>query len=181
MTTPSRSFTKQYDGMSRVLASDVQIAPAFDPALTPGLRPPFKHYQAIWDTGATASVITEKVVSELGLQPIGLVQVHHAHGQTQAQVYFVNIGLPNGVAFSGVKVTKGDLHDADVLIGMDVISSGNFAVSNCNGKTTFSFRVPSTECIDFTGKIPHVAPPKVGRNDPCPCKSGKKYKHCCGK
>ena len=21
--------------------------------------------------------------------------------------------------------------------------------------------------------------PKVGRNDPCPCGSGKKYKHCC--
>ena len=21
---------------------------------------------------------------------------------------------------------------------------------------------------------------KVGRNDPCPCKSGKKYKKCCG-
>jgi SEC-C motif-containing protein len=23
------------------------------------------------------------------------------------------------------------------------------------------------------------AAPKVGRNDPCPCGSGKKYKHCC--
>lgn len=23
------------------------------------------------------------------------------------------------------------------------------------------------------------AQPKVGRNDPCPCGSGKKYKHCC--
>jgi preprotein translocase subunit SecA len=23
--------------------------------------------------------------------------------------------------------------------------------------------------------------PKVGRNDPCPCNSGKKFKHCCGK
>ena len=23
--------------------------------------------------------------------------------------------------------------------------------------------------------------PKVGRNDPCPCGSGRKYKHCCGK
>ena len=22
---------------------------------------------------------------------------------------------------------------------------------------------------------------KVGRNDPCPCGSGKKYKQCCGK
>ncbi|HIU26722.1 MAG TPA: SEC-C domain-containing protein, partial [Candidatus Copromorpha excrementigallinarum] len=21
----------------------------------------------------------------------------------------------------------------------------------------------------------------VGRNDPCPCGSGKKYKHCCGR
>lgn len=27
---------------------------------------------------------------------------------------------------------------------------------------------------------PYHAPPKVGRNDPCPCGSGKKYKKCCG-
>jgi len=28
---------------------------------------------------------------------------------------------------------------------------------------------------------PFIAGPKVGRNDPCPCGSGKKYKHCHGK
>ena len=28
---------------------------------------------------------------------------------------------------------------------------------------------------------PHKAETKVGRNDPCPCGSGKKYKQCCGK
>jgi len=28
--------------------------------------------------------------------------------------------------------------------------------------------------------LPYIAPPKVGRNDPCPCGSGKKYKKCCG-
>ena len=27
---------------------------------------------------------------------------------------------------------------------------------------------------EFTSK-------KIGRNEPCPCGSGKKYKHCCGK
>jgi uncharacterized protein YecA (UPF0149 family) len=27
--------------------------------------------------------------------------------------------------------------------------------------------------------VPYVAPPKAGRNDPCPCGSGKKYKKCC--
>jgi SWIM/SEC-C metal-binding protein len=24
-----------------------------------------------------------------------------------------------------------------------------------------------------------AAAPKIGRNDPCPCRSGKKYKKCC--
>ena len=30
-------------------------------------------------------------------------------------------------------------------------------------------------------QIPVRKEPKVGRNDPCPCGSGKKYKNCCGK
>ena len=35
--------------------------------------------------------------------------------------------------------------------------------------------------FDYEPMMPFVAPPKVGRNDPCPCGSGKKYKHCCGR
>jgi uncharacterized protein len=31
------------------------------------------------------------------------------------------------------------------------------------------------------GTADHRAERKVGRNDSCPCGSGKKYKHCCGK
>src|SRR5260370_11115937 len=31
----------------------------------------------------------------------------------------------------------------------------------------------------FTSE-PRRNAPKVGRNDPCPCGSGKKYKRCCG-
>jgi preprotein translocase subunit SecA len=30
-------------------------------------------------------------------------------------------------------------------------------------------------------KTPKKAAEKVGRNDPCPCGSGKKYKNCCGR
>ena len=29
------------------------------------------------------------------------------------------------------------------------------------------------------GHTPYVAPTKIGRNEPCPCGSGKKYKKCC--
>jgi preprotein translocase subunit SecA len=31
------------------------------------------------------------------------------------------------------------------------------------------------------GQEPPAAPRKVGRNDPCPCGSGRKYKKCCGR
>ena len=35
---------------------------------------------------------------------------------------------------------------------------------------------------ELVGEKPMVREePKVGRNDPCPCGSGKKYKKCCGK
>jgi len=30
-------------------------------------------------------------------------------------------------------------------------------------------------------EVPQVTIPKVGRNEPCPCGSGKKYKFCCGR
>lgn len=71
-------------------------------------------------------------------------------GSSQAETYLVNIGLPNKVVFSGVRVTKGRLTDeADVLIGMDIINGGDFAVTNLNGVTKFSFRFPSIAHIDF--------------------------------
>jgi preprotein translocase subunit SecA len=34
---------------------------------------------------------------------------------------------------------------------------------------------------DYESDTPVVAQPKIGRNDQCPCGSGKKYKKCCGK
>ncbi|UCV22276.1 preprotein translocase subunit SecA [Ferribacterium limneticum] len=41
------------------------------------------------------------------------------------------------------------------------------------------------EALGDVGEVPPQQPadtgPKVGRNDPCPCGSGKKYKHCHGK
>lgn len=41
------------------------------------------------------------------------------------------------------------------------------------------------EGILISDDVKRVKPTKaqgsVGRNDPCPCKSGKKYKHCCGR
>jgi len=37
------------------------------------------------------------------------------------------------------------------------------------------------DSYEYEPAVPVIAPPKIGRNDQCPCGSGKKYKKCCGK
>lgn len=182
------SFTAKSSKLERALTSPCVIFPAYDPARIKdkGISIKGISYTAIWDTGATNSVISEKVISELALNETGFTEVKHAGGESVMPVYKVNIGLPNNVAFPEIKVTKGVLAGADVLIGMDIITRGDFSVTNVAGKTTFSFRVPSIETIDYvndsnTHTKPIIKEKKPGRNDPCPCGSGKKYKKCCGK
>ena len=43
-----------------------------------------------------------------------------------------------------------DSDEYDVVIGMDVIGKGDLAVTNLNDRTTFTFRIPSEEVIDFS-------------------------------
>jgi hypothetical protein len=97
-------------------------------------------------------------------------------GAYRTEVYLVNIVLPNGVQFHTVHVSRGDITGAEVLIGMDIITTGDFAVTNLGGKTVMSFRWPSMTRIDYVAGSQSV----VGRNEPCPCGSGRKYKQCCG-
>src|SRR2546426_6267270 len=44
------------------------------------------------------------------------------HGVQDAETFFVNIRLPQEVAFANVQVPRGQLTDADVLIGMDPLA-----------------------------------------------------------
>jgi hypothetical protein len=178
------AFTTSYNGRSNILANKVSVAEAFNPESQPE-PPTSKEFTAIWDTGATNSAVTQTVIDQCLLKPTGITEVHTASGNYRTETYLVSIFLPSRVVVPSVKVTKGMLTSGfDVLIGMDVIGQGDFAVTHKDNKTVFSFRMPSIECIDFV-KHPQYRTPmsssKVDRNAPCPCGSGKKYKKCCGK
>lgn len=180
-----RALTTRYNGISRVLSNEVQIASAFNLHTKTPPTLSFKNFTAVWDTGATASVITDEVISQCGLKPTGIIEVSTAAGKTTTETYLVSIRLPTRVGFAGVRVSRGDLEGCNVLIGMDIICRGDFAVTNKDGKTVFSFRMPSLECIDFVKNprsrgVPAAVTTKISRNAPCPCGSSKKYKRCCG-
>ena len=54
-----------------------------------------------------------------------------------------------------------------------------FKVVHLNHKATRIFNQDEEEEDDDDSIVANH--PRVGRNDPCPCGSGKKYKSCCGK
>ena len=136
------------DELLRELVSDCSVAEFIGPDQIADNFVPFK---ALWDTGATNSVITERVVQECNLVPTGKTFVYGVNGRHLADTYVISIQLQGVVLFRYVRVTEGDFLGADVLVGMDIINQGDFAVTNRNGQTRFAYRVPSQGGIDFSG------------------------------
>jgi Aspartyl protease len=144
-------YTLPSDGTRRrAIITPVQVCMACDLNATPRPHwPAFSDYTCLWDTGATNCVISQKVVDECGFKPTGIEKVIGVHGEQLAETFLVNIILPNEIAFSNWRVTKGLCGGADVIIGMDLISLGDFTITNRNGATVFSFRYPSEHTVDY--------------------------------
>jgi hypothetical protein len=136
----------------------------------------------LWDTGATRSAISQDLVKVLDHRPSGAMHVSHAGGLRVSPTYVVNLYLPNQVAISGVIVTEFSAPPAfGVIIGMDVMALGDMAITNVAGDTCLSFRAPSIATIDYMAERNKSLFAGVGRNDPCPCGSGEKFKRCHGR
>lgn len=154
---PTFGFTTRGNGLARELINDISISELHDP--TSGSPEPVKKtYKAIWDTGATNTAITRKVVQELGLQASGRATCHVVGAADKAathdtDTFLVDIYLPNNVKITGLRVSEMSIRGGDVLLGMDIIANGDFAVSNYDGKTWWTFRIPSNEPIDFVEEI----------------------------
>ena len=170
-------FTYEYNGISRNLITPAKIESARNKQGVIDIR-------ALWDTGATHSLISSEAAQKLNLQRVSKTYINTPSDKNKpSNIYLISLHLPNGTTFPNLQVCEGELNNCDMLIGMDVINYGDFIVSNFEGKTTFTFRMPSLMKFDFS-KESYLKPienegRKIGRNELCPCGSGKKYKHCC--
>lgn len=135
------AFTEKYDSIKRKLINSAVVESNSDVV-------PVK---AQWDTGATGTCISRDLVQKLHLQPTGMVEVHTPSGKGVMNKYMINLVLNNEVRIVNLPVMDSEIGNQgiDVLIGMDVITYGDFSVSNFEGKTHFSFRIPSQEHIEY--------------------------------
>ena len=182
---PILSFTAKYTNRVLQLRTGIHVQPTFNSnGVEAAINPPPEIWDAIWDTGATGSCISQRIVENYKLVPVSVSGITTPTGSTHRSVYVVNFYLPNGFVIPGVSAIGTELTGFDALIGMDIIGLGDFVVSSYEGKTAFSFRMPSLHCFDFvenTYMLPRNSQKGPSRNAPCPCGSGKKYKHCHGK
>ena len=98
--------------------------------------------RALGDTGAIYSVISRPLAERLGLLPINTERAYTAQEVYEAFIYRPDVMLPNNVVMKGLHIGDGEFQDYDFLIGMDVISLGDFHLTN-DGKTVFKCAIPS--------------------------------------
>lgn len=160
-----RAFTIRYSAKVNVIITDVKISPASALNLQPP-SPPLT-IKALWDTGATNSVIGQAIKNSLKLPVVGRVMVHGVHGQEEADRCAIDIHLPNHVIIQNLPVTvsKGFIDDGfQLLIGMDIIGLGDFAISHKKNNTVMSFCVPSCQDIDFVNVADQMNAKNAGLN-----------------
>ena len=89
-------------------------------------------------------------------------------------------------------LTRVHVQPAEPAPAEDAVEEGNAPAETPQqeapkAKPTLSLRHKENDDLAYSGSQttdagnqPAKAKPRVGRNDPCPCGSGKKYKKCCG-
>ena len=139
------AYTTSYEGLSRRLINSIELV-SNDKRV---------NSTAQWDTGASNTCISEEMVNKLNLIPTGMIQVRTPTGKYICSTYLVDISFPNDVTIKDVSVTGTKIGSQciDVLIGMDIITLGDLAVSNYGGNTTFSFRIPSMMTTDYLREV----------------------------
>lgn len=146
---------------------------------------------ALWDTGATRTCISERLATNLGLMADGQETLRVADGcEIQSNVYSVQMTMGKfTIDFIRICELPYDANSYDVIIGMDIMTKGDMSIINFNGTTVLSFREPSLETINYVDEIElfnrclKVHNVNVARNiksDKCACGSGRAFSNCHG-
>ncbi len=141
---PCHAFVYKYPVLSPKLISTVQVSH----------NNRMKEVSALWDTGATVTCVSMELAKELSLVPTGMREIRTPSGAKTVNTYLVDLELPNKVTVTNVMVCDSDIgtQGLGVLIGMNIILQGDFAVSNFKGKTTFTFRIPSQKETNYVNE-----------------------------
>jgi predicted aspartyl protease len=150
-----RAFTIEYEGLTNEISTPVRLEPIY--TTDKSLIGTQTEIDALWDTGAAMTCVKPSLRDRLNLRQSELVEpiiMSGIGGDVEADGTLVSIWLAPNLGIELCPVYIADFPgDEELLIGMDIIGMGDFAVCNADGKTSFSFAVPPfPDRINFADK-----------------------------
>jgi hypothetical protein len=150
-----RAFIIEYERLTNEISTPVQLEPIY--TTDKRLLGTQTEIEALWDTGAAMTCVKPSLRDRLKLRQSELVEpitMSGIGGDVEADGTLVSIWLAFNFGIELCPVYIADFPgDQELLIGMDIIGMGDFAVCNADGKTSFSFAMPPfPDRIDFADK-----------------------------
>lgn len=135
LTQTENSVRIEYDETVQRISTELDVSECCEGAPLHRIR------KAVWDTGATSSVIAERAARRMGLKPVDMGVIITATGQVEVPIYFLDVRLSNQLTVRNLRVMGSPMEqrDVDFLVGMDIISKGKLVIDNAGGKTTVTF------------------------------------------
>lgn len=139
-TTKVLSFSQSFDDRADLIITPVEISNAGSLERI--------QTKALWDTGSNISCIISELAGILGLQPkasASLTHVGNKEGRSLRNAYLIDIFLTENISYKSIMTSEisdqdGVYGEYGIVIGMDIIKTGNFILENISGKTKMYFR-----------------------------------------
>jgi predicted aspartyl protease len=147
-----QALTLKAPGIARSIVIPVVASQSKALCLKFGLERIEADVLALVDTGATDTSISDRLAAGLGLKIMDRGRVNAAGGIHASSVFSIDVLLRSMVNFVNIRAMTfvKTVQIFDIIIGMDILTLGDLAITNHNRQTVLSFRVPpDTKHIDF--------------------------------
>lgn len=128
------AFVKDYDSRAEVIMTACDFFSFDGKCLVHTDR-------AVWDTGSTTTILSHQLIRNLKAEPFRKGGMTGIGGEVETDTYLVHVAPPTDDVITNIEVMAHDFEDFEAIIGMDVITYGDFQISNKGGKSRFSFKL----------------------------------------
>jgi HEAT repeat protein len=126
-------------------------------------------------------------IQRQAISGVGFLRMHAEAGRLEK--FFLNEDIRTEALYAYALAAPGKVtavHARQVFAKLEELAGGfsvaeaDLVESALDNLLVMHGRKPVFSADDEPEDTAPAPPPKVGRNDPCPCGSGKKFKKCCG-
>lgn len=129
------TFSKRFDSLADEIITSCDF-------MTIDMQKRVHAERVMWDTGSNTTIISSRLAKQLGGEVFGRGAMDGIGGSSEGNTYLLHVLLPIGDTMAYYEIIESDYGDYDAIIGMDIITKGDFHLDSIKGETVFTFTLP---------------------------------------